>query len=168
VAAGAAEIAAIPRWLRVSEPASVHMALYRAGELPHPYYNLNSEKYRPAERRVWHYRKRLPMPVSARGQFVSLCFEGADCFSRVWLNGELLGRHDGMFGGPRNRGSSSQLRKKRRAPAGEIASFPSNCWKYSLLEVSARQFRVGFDRFTPLLARFLPPAERIQRDAEVE
>ena len=88
------------KWIPVSTPASVHMTLHRAGELPHPYYNLNSEQYRPAERKVWYYRRSFTVPASAKGQFVFLCFDGADYFSRVWLNGELLGRHEGMFGGP--------------------------------------------------------------------
>lgn len=84
----------------VAAPTSVHMALYRAGRLPHPYYNLNSELYRPAEKKVWYYRKSFHLPETARGQYVFLCFDGADYFARVWLNGELLGRHEGMFGGP--------------------------------------------------------------------
>jgi beta-mannosidase len=87
-------------WMRVEQPTSVHMALYRAGKLPHPYHNLNSEQYRPAEKKVWYYRRSFTVPESARGQYVFLCFDGADYFARLWLNGELLGRHEGMFGGP--------------------------------------------------------------------
>ena len=98
--AASGELNSISKWIDVSTPSSVHMALYRAGELPHPYYNLNSEKYRPAEKKVWYYRHSFRVPDAVRGQFVFLCFDGADYFTRVWLNGELLGRHEGMFGGP--------------------------------------------------------------------
>jgi beta-mannosidase len=87
-------------WIEVARPTSVHMALHKAGKLPHPYYNLNSELYRPAEKKVWYYRRSFTVPESARGQYVFLCFDGADYFARLWLNGELLGRHEGMFGGP--------------------------------------------------------------------
>jgi beta-galactosidase/beta-glucuronidase len=33
-------------------------------------------------------------------QFFYLCFDGIAYYSRVWLNGVLLGEHEGMFGGP--------------------------------------------------------------------
>ena len=29
-----------------------------------------------------------------------LCFDGVDYYSRIWLNGHELGRHEGMHGGP--------------------------------------------------------------------
>lgn len=94
------ELSGQRKWIAVATPTSVHMALYRAGELPHPYYNLNSEKYRWTERKVWYYRKKFAVPEPARGQYVMLCFDGIAYFARVWLNGRLLGRHEGMFGGP--------------------------------------------------------------------
>ncbi|MCL5745431.1 MAG: beta-mannosidase, partial [Acidobacteria bacterium] len=50
--------------------------------------------------KVWYYRKSFPLPPAAQGQFVFLVFDGIDYFSRVWLNGTLLGEHEGMFGGP--------------------------------------------------------------------
>lgn len=98
--AAPADFASQSKWLKVTAPASVHTALYRAGELPHPYHNLNSEKYRWAERKLWYYRKSFTLPESARGRYVMLCFDGLDYFSRLWLNGRLLGRHEGMLGGP--------------------------------------------------------------------
>jgi hypothetical protein len=39
------ELAPQPKWIHAQVPSSVQWALYRAGELPHPYYNLNSKKY---------------------------------------------------------------------------------------------------------------------------
>jgi beta-mannosidase len=94
------ELQSQSKWIDVSTPTSIHMALFHARELPHPYYNLNSEKYRWTERKVWYYRKAFTVPESARGRYVMLCFDGIAYFARVWLNGQLLGHHEGMFGGP--------------------------------------------------------------------
>jgi len=94
------DLAAQSKWIPVGTPASVHMALYKAGELPHPYYNLNSNKYRWLAEKVWYYRKTIQAPAIASGHYAFLCFDGINYFVRVWLNGTLLGSHEGMFGGP--------------------------------------------------------------------
>ena len=49
---------------------------------------------------MWYYRRTFDLPAKKSGGYVFLCFEGIDYFARVWLNGVLLGRHEGMFGGP--------------------------------------------------------------------
>lgn len=99
-ASGAQEAASIAKWIKVAEPTSVQMALHRAGELPHPYYNLNSSKYRWVDEKVWYYRKRFSAPARSPNGYVFLSFHGIDYFARLWLNGTLLGEHEGMFGGP--------------------------------------------------------------------
>jgi hypothetical protein len=38
---GVDELASQSKWIRARVPATVQMALHYAGELPHPYYNLN-------------------------------------------------------------------------------------------------------------------------------
>lgn len=94
------ELANQNKWLRARVPATVQMALHYAGALPHPYYNLNSEKYKWVDEKVWYYKRSFDLAASAQGSNVFLCFDGIDYFARVWLNGQLLGRHEGMFGGP--------------------------------------------------------------------
>ncbi|WP_339867041.1 sugar-binding domain-containing protein [uncultured Algoriphagus sp.] len=81
-------------------PNSVHWSLYKAGKLPHPYAHKNSTQYRWAEEKVWYYKKQLEIPSAAKGQLVLLSFDGVDYFSKVWVNGALIGEHEGMFGGP--------------------------------------------------------------------
>lgn len=88
------------RWIRVQIPSSVQWALYESGELPHPYQHLNSQKYSWVPDKVWYYRRQFQVPASADGQYVFLCFEAAGYYLRVWINGMLLGRNEGMFGGP--------------------------------------------------------------------
>ena len=92
------DIAGVKEWIQVKEPTSVQWAMYKAGKLPHPYEHENSLQYRWIEDKLWYYQKEFT--VSFDNEYIFLCFDGLDYFSRVWLNGELLGRHEGMFGGP--------------------------------------------------------------------
>lgn len=81
-------------------PSSVYYSLYRAGVLPDPYYGTNSKQYHWVDKKIWYYRKKftLERPDFCGNAF--LCFDGVSYYARVWLNGTLLGDHEGMFGGP--------------------------------------------------------------------
>ena len=92
------EVERINDWITVEYPTSIQWAMHKAGKLPHPYEHENSSQYRWIEDKLWYYRKEFT--VSFQDEYIFLCFDGLDYFSRVWLNGELLGRHEGMFGGP--------------------------------------------------------------------
>lgn len=81
-------------------PNSVHWSLFKAGKLPHPYAHLNANQYRWLETKPWYYRKMITLPQDISGKTLLLSFDGIDYFARVWLNGSLLGAHEGMFGGP--------------------------------------------------------------------
>ncbi|KAA0992716.1 glycoside hydrolase family 2 protein [Dyadobacter aurulentus] len=83
-----------------SVPNSVHWSYYKAGKLPHPYYHKNSEQYNWLDEKAWYYRRSFKMPQNAGDNYVFLCFDGVDYFSRVWVNDSLIGVHEGMFGGP--------------------------------------------------------------------
>ncbi len=45
----------------------------------------------------WWYRKHFRIGEAARGTRVRLAFEGVDYFTTVWLNGHLLGTHEGTY-----------------------------------------------------------------------
>ena len=85
-------------WFDVAEPTSVQMALHKAGKLPHPYVHLNSSLYADVDEKPWYYRKRFR--AARPDGYAFLYFQGIDYFARIWLNGALLGDHEGMFGGP--------------------------------------------------------------------
>lgn len=86
---------------QTSIPNSVHWSYFKARKLPHPYYHKNSDQYKFMDEKAWYYRKTFPTPTTATpGNYVFLCFDGVDYFSKVWLNGALVGVHEGMFGGP--------------------------------------------------------------------
>ncbi len=81
-------------------PNSVFLALQEAGVLPDPYVGTNSHLYRWVDEKVWYFRRRFTVAEALRVGNAFLCFDGVAYYSRVWVNGVLLGDHEGMFGGP--------------------------------------------------------------------
>jgi len=95
-----ADLKSQSKWVHASVPNSIQWALYEAGELPNPYEFLNSKQYTWIPDKVWYYRRTFTSPSLPNAQYVFLCLDGAGYYSRIWLNGNLLGRHEGMFEGP--------------------------------------------------------------------
>ena len=88
------------KWVKAEVPTSVQWALYKAGELPYPYAHMNTQKYKWVPDKVWYFRRHFEVPAGAKDDYVFLCFDGAGYHTKIWLNGTLVGRHEGMFGGP--------------------------------------------------------------------
>ena len=80
-----------------SVPGCAQADLLRNGVIKDPCVDLNSRDCEWAMHRNWLYRKRFSLPPEARGRKLRLIFHGIDYSARVWLNGELLGRHSGTF-----------------------------------------------------------------------
>ncbi|MBQ8551353.1 MAG: hypothetical protein IJ428_00910 [Clostridia bacterium] len=80
-------------------PASTYRCLERAGILPDPYFGTNSKLYEWVDKKIWYFSRSFTMS-DTDGKDVFLCFDGVGYFCRVWLNGQLLCAHEGMFGGP--------------------------------------------------------------------
>lgn len=109
----AGDVSRISNWINVTEPTTVQVALYKAGKLPHPYYHLNAKQHEWVTKKVWYYKKQVSFDQAAlQGKYVFLYFDGLDYFAKIWLNGTLLGTHEGMFGGPGI--EVSQLLKKNQ------------------------------------------------------
>ncbi|MGH7955968.1 MAG: glycoside hydrolase family 2 protein [Opitutaceae bacterium] len=87
-------------WINASVPGMVQWQLFRAGRIPHPYKDTNTKDLAWIEERAWWYRKTFDVPPAWNGRRVFLTFDGADYHTQVWFNGQWLGAHDGMFGGP--------------------------------------------------------------------
>jgi beta-mannosidase len=49
--------------------------------------------------REWWYRKHFRAPAAAPGTVTRIVFDGVDYFATVWLNGQLLGTHEGTYVG---------------------------------------------------------------------
>lgn len=84
-------------WMDAQVPGGVARALYQAGYIDHPYVDMNSLKCEWMENRWWIYRRafdRRDIPAHRR---TLLHFEGVDYACMVYLNGHLLGEHEGMY-----------------------------------------------------------------------
>lgn len=80
-------------WFPATVPGSVYTDLQRAGEIPDPHWDRNSRLLEWVPARTWVYRLDFQ---SEPGPCV-LVFKGVDYRCTVFLNGEELGSHDGMF-----------------------------------------------------------------------
>lgn len=85
------------QWRQVKVPGSVHEALWKRGEIKHPYHNLNSRAAEWIEHRDWIFGKNLEVnPLLKEGaKRVFLEFEGVSEQCCLYLNGCLVGSHDG-------------------------------------------------------------------------
>lgn len=81
-------------------PAGTYWNVYEAGILPHPYEKENCRLYKDIDQKVWYYRKDFTVADKLKNGNAFLCFEGVGYFTRVWLNGQEVGEHEGLFGGP--------------------------------------------------------------------
>ena len=79
-------------------PGSVHAALVAAGEIPDPKFGRNDRIAHDKSFETWWFRRTFRRPAGA--QQPRLVFDGVAIRCTVWLNGKLLGSHEGMFAGP--------------------------------------------------------------------
>ena len=91
---------ALPWSWQANLPDSLFWSLHDAGVMPHPYIGVNSKQYHWIDEKVWYYRKRFAVTARQLQRQAILCCDGIAYYARLWLNGILLGDHEGMFGGP--------------------------------------------------------------------
>lgn len=86
------------RWWTATVPGTVHQDLLRAGRIPDPLRNANSDSVRWVELRDWEYAVRFEADAAwAAHPQAQLVFKGIDTFADVRLNGVRLGGADNMF-----------------------------------------------------------------------
>jgi len=83
----------------------VHLQLLLA---PQPYFGRDLRYFNQS---AWWYRLEFPTPEAEKQ--TTLRFEGVDYFAKVWMNGTLLGEHEG-YADPFEFEVGSLLRKSRR------------------------------------------------------
>ena len=84
-------------WRQGSVPSSVVYDLWKAGEIPDPYYEKNSLAIEWVPERTWIYKKSFRAPRKMEGQRIRLTMLGIDYEARIYLNDVLLGTHAGMY-----------------------------------------------------------------------
>jgi len=87
-------------WIPADIPGTVHSSLLKAGKIEDPYIGYNGPRQKWIDKQRWVYKKKFTVPDNWKGENISIFFEGFDYHGYVWLNGTLLGYHEGMFGGP--------------------------------------------------------------------
>lgn len=103
-------------WVEAAVPGTVQGALVAAGALPDPLLDGNTydelvehgvpERWpwffrrTRVEQQEWWYAKRFELPADWSGERARLVFDGIDYAATVYVNGEPVSRHTGMFGGP--------------------------------------------------------------------
>ena len=81
-------------------PNSIYHLLANENILPPPYVGTNSKKYNWVDEKIWYFRKKVKLNKPNYAEKVFLCFDGVAYYCRLWVNGNLLGDHEGMMGGP--------------------------------------------------------------------
>lgn len=84
------------RWIPAVVPGTVQTALLEAGVIEDPYFGYNGPKQRWIDRQRWVYRRTFTIPSEWSNKDIEITFHGIDYHGYIWLNGELLGYHEGM------------------------------------------------------------------------
>ncbi|MEW1834866.1 glycoside hydrolase family 2 TIM barrel-domain containing protein [Microbacterium sp. NPDC079995] len=103
-------------WVRATVPGTVQSALVDAGVTPDPLTDDHTFSELTAhgepsewpwffrrtriEQQEWWYARRFEAPAHWLGRRVRLSFDGIDYAASVYVNGQPVARHTGMFGGP--------------------------------------------------------------------
>jgi beta-mannosidase len=81
--------------IKAPVPGSVHTALFKAGMIADPFVGTNQNLTAPWSKKTYYYRKVFPRPPA--GQDETLVFDGICNRCTIWLNGQEIGKHEGMF-----------------------------------------------------------------------
>lgn len=84
-------------WYPAKAPGAIAHDLRENGLIPDPYFECNSKLAEWVSARTWVYKKEFIPPKEFQGEKVTLCFEGIDYQSEIFLNGISLGHQEGMF-----------------------------------------------------------------------
>ena len=90
------ELMGVTDWIPATVPGGVHYDLYRAGLIDDPYRDTNSLNCEWVENRWWVYKTEFTRP-QVEGKKLELLFKGLDYEAMIYLNGKLLGEHEGMY-----------------------------------------------------------------------
>lgn len=83
-------------WIAGTVPGDVIADAVQAGLAPDPWVDRNSLSCEWLSERNWVYRKKFQIPAQLEKKTIRLHFGGVDHSCTVYLNGEMLGTHEGM------------------------------------------------------------------------
>jgi beta-mannosidase len=94
--ARAGDRANVEEWLPATVPGNVRSDLLAVGRIEDPFHSTNNQESQWVDGFDWWYVRPLGLSL-APGERAFLSFEGIDYISAILVNGEELGRHEGMF-----------------------------------------------------------------------
>ena len=86
-----------PGWIHARVPGNIQADLEAAQQLKPLWYGAGDPRLAEVARKDWWYRRDFLAPVDCAGRRLQLVFDGVDYACDVWLNGQRLGSHAGMF-----------------------------------------------------------------------
>lgn len=84
-------------WAPAQVPGDVFTDLWRVGRIEDPHFARNSVKAKWVNEYEWWYLRIFNVPEEMKDKKIDLTFDGVDYGCDVFLNGILLGSHEGMF-----------------------------------------------------------------------
>jgi beta-mannosidase len=78
------------KWQTVQVPGAVHTQI-----LQYPAYYTHEAEW--ISFKEWWYRKNFRVPLAMKGKRIRLQFDATDYYADIYLNGKLLGRHEGYI-----------------------------------------------------------------------
>ncbi len=88
------------KWITVKMPNTIQYSLFQAGKTSNPWISENYKDLQDIAKKDWYLRKHFVIPGNWKDRQIRLRFDGMDYFGTAWLDGVLLGTHEGMAGGP--------------------------------------------------------------------
>ena len=92
----AAEVTA-PGWIPARVPGNIQSDLEAAHHLKPLWYGAGDPRLAEVAQKDWWYRRDFDVPDNFSDRRLQLIFDGVDHACEVWLNGQRLGAHAGMF-----------------------------------------------------------------------
>ncbi len=90
------ELEQVAEWLPATVPGNVRADLLRAGRLPDLHFGRQAEAAQWVDDHCWWLSRHFPLALPPKRR-VHLVLRGVDYVSDLFLNGQHLGRHEGMF-----------------------------------------------------------------------
>ncbi|SDW34944.1 beta-mannosidase [Lutibacter oricola] len=84
-------------WAPAHVPGDVFTDLWRVGRIEDPHFGRNSVKAKWVNEYEWWYLNIFNVPEEMKGKTIELTFDGVDYACDVFVNGKMLGSHEGMF-----------------------------------------------------------------------
>ncbi|MEA3336087.1 MAG: glycoside hydrolase family 2 TIM barrel-domain containing protein [Chloroflexota bacterium] len=155
------DMASVAGWLPATVPGNVRSDLLTAGLIPDPLLSDGLESSRWTEGVDWWYRTQLPLDMQP-GDRAFLEFDGIDYLSAIFVDGQQIGLHQGMFSRqivelPSNLCERSSVQLAVRIWGSDsLPEYSTNLWQSAWARIAAKA-QDSFPPFDDRLASLKAP-----------